>query len=125
MDKEQLRAMHARLGTKHRTFYDPRMDIYDKQKTADEPKEYMDDREDAYTSGHHDSTRFDSERGLENSTRYWQRNLDFTSRSPLNREIKKEKEVIGKLLKGPPPSRYQKQLGIAGISTPDIMKEKI
>lgn len=50
---------------------------------------------------------------------------DKTSRSPLSKEIKKEKAVIGKLLKGPPPSRYQKQLGIAGISTPDIMKEKI
>lgn len=50
---------------------------------------------------------------------------DKTSRSPLNKEIKREKAVIGKLLQGPPPSRFQKQLGIAGISTPDIMKEKI
>ena len=124
MDKDQLRAMHARLGTKHRTFYDPRMDIFNAD-TQDEPKEYMDDREDAYTSGHHDSTRFDSERGLENSTRFWSRNLDFTSRSPLRTEIKKEKKEISKLLKGPPPSKYQKQLAIAGISTPDIMKEKI
>lgn len=50
---------------------------------------------------------------------------DKSSRSPLKNEIKKEKAVINKLLKGSPPTRYQKQLGIAGISTPDIMKEKI
>lgn len=115
--------MHARLGTKYRTFYDPRGDLFFND-TQDEPKTGMDDREEAYTYGHSGTTRFDRERGLERSTAFWI-NGDHTSKSPLRTEIKKEKKEITKLLQGPPPSRYQKQLGIAGISTPGIMKEKI
>lgn len=123
LNREQEKAMHARLGSKHRTFYDPRGDLFFKE-TQDEPKLSMDDREEAYTFGHNGTTRFDRERGIERSTAFWQRG-DHTSRSPLKTVIKKEIKTAKIPTGQENEKRWMRQLGTAGLSTPSIMKEKM
>jgi hypothetical protein len=77
---------HKTKKTKHRTYYDKENDYLDNEGTANETRDEIDDRESAkeeYEQTDDDDHGFESMRGRNSGTKYWDKGKDAKSRSPL------------------------------------------